>query len=163
MSVSVPDGVVLRPAVAGDLSYLFSTWLRDLRDADGSALEDDLWFPAHRTHVERTLADPRVEVHVLAASDNPNEIVGYVVAEPGEALHWLQIRKGPLREKGLAKLLLEAARVQDAPAVWSTPEGRRRLRNPWRGRKLRRRTARGSEGKPSGSYSSSRSPTVRST
>jgi hypothetical protein len=143
------DGAVIRPALAGDLGYIFSTWLRDLRDADGTALEDDLWYPAHRGHVERVLADPRVVVHVLAAEDNHQEILGYIVAQPHEVLHWVQIRKGPLRGRGLAKRLLTAASVEDAPAAWTTPLGRQRLRNPWRGRKLRRRSPRLSTASPS--------------
>jgi hypothetical protein len=84
--------------------------------------------------------DPAVEVHVLAAEDNPNEILGFCIARPTEELIWCHIRKGPLRERGLAKRLLTAAGVLEAPASWTTPLGRKRLRNPWRGRKLRRRS-----------------------
>lgn len=136
------DGTLIRPALPGDLAYIFSTVLRDMRDADGSALEDDLFYPAHRAHLERTLQDPAVEVHVLAAEDDHNEILGFVIARPEEALEWVHVRKGPLRERGLAKRLMEAARVLDAPAAWRTPLSRERLRNPFRGRKLRRRSPR---------------------
>jgi hypothetical protein len=138
----VSDGTVLRTAIPGDLAYIFSTVLRDMRDADGSALEDDLFFPAHRLHLERMLQDPTVEVHVLAAEDDHNEILGFVIARPTQELLWVHVRKGPLRERGLAKRLMAEARVLDAPAAWTTPLGRRRLRNPWRGRKLRRRSQR---------------------
>lgn len=136
------DGTVIRPALPGDLNYLFATTLRDMRDADGSVLEDDLWYSAHRAYLERVLMDPAVEVHVLAAEDDRNEILGYCIARPTEELVWLHIRKGPLRGRGLARRLLEAARVTEAPAAWMTPLGRKRLRNQWRGRKLRRRSPR---------------------
>lgn len=132
------DGTTIRSALPGDLNYIFSTVLRDMRDADGSALPDDLWYPAHRTYLERVLSDPSVEVHVLAAEDDLNEILGFCIARPDEELIWCQIRKGPLRGHGLARRLLTAARVLNAPASWQTPPGRKRLRNPWRGRKLRR-------------------------
>ena len=143
------DGTILRPAAPGDLNYIFATTLREMRDADGTALEDDLWFPAHRAYLERVLSDPAVEATVLAAEDDHREILGYCIARPGKELVWVQVRKGPLRERGLAKRLMEAARVLDCPAAWQTPLGRRRLRNPWRGRKLRRRSA-PSSASPSG-------------
>lgn len=135
------DGTRIRQALPGDLNYVFATVLRDMRDADGSALPDDLWYPAHRAYLERTLMDAAVEVHVLCAEDDHNEILGFVIARPAEELLWLHVRKGPLRGRGLAKRLLLAARAEAAPASWTTPLGRKRLRNPWRGRQLRRRAA----------------------
>jgi hypothetical protein len=85
----------------------------------------------------------------MAAEDDHREILAYIVARPKETLEWLFVRKGPLRGKGLAKRLLTAASVEDAPAAWTTPLGRQRLRNPWRGRKLRRRSQRPSTAGPS--------------
>jgi hypothetical protein len=136
------DGTILRPALPGDLNFIFANVLRDMRDADGSVLEDELWFPAHRAYLERVLSDPAVEATVLAAEDAPTEILGFCIARPGEELIWCHVRKGPLRERGLARRMLEAARVLSAPAAWTTPLGKRRLRNPWRGRQLRRRSSR---------------------
>lgn len=133
------DGTLIRPALPGDLNYIMSTALRDMRDADGTALPDALWYPAHRQYLEDTLADHEVVCLVLCAEDDPNEILGYVVARPEQELVWLHVRKGPLRERGLARRLMTEARVLDAPAAWMTPLGRKRLRNPWRGRQLRRR------------------------
>lgn len=131
------DGTMVRPAIPSDLNYIFATVLRDMRDTDGSVLEDDLWYTAHRTYLERVLLDPTVEVHVLAAEDDHTEILGYVVARPNKELIWCHIRKGPLRGHGLAKRLLTVAQVLSAPAAWTTPQGRSRLRNQWRGRRLR--------------------------
>ena len=149
------DPVVLRQATAGDLGFIFSTWLRDLRDADPSALPDDLWFPAHRAHVERVLADPGVTVLVAAAADDPNEILGYVVAEPEEVLHWVLVRKGDLRGRGLAKRMLTAANCPPGtPAAWATRDSRLRLKNPCRSRQIRRRAARSSTGSKSASCTS---------
>jgi ribosomal protein S18 acetylase RimI-like enzyme len=137
----VSDGTRIRNALPGDLNYLFATTLRDMRDADGSALPDHLWYPAHRAYLEESLADPAVACLVLCAEDDPNEILGFVIARPGEEMLWLHVRKGPLRGRGLGRRLMTEARVLDAPAAWMTPLGRRRLRNPWRGRKLRRRSS----------------------
>jgi len=133
------DPVILRTFAPGDLPYLLSTWLRDLRDADPGPLPDDLYFTAHRTQVERVLAAPSVRVTVAAASDRPEEILGYAVSEPGEVLWWIHVRKG-LRGRGLAKRLLVAAGCPPGtPAAWGTVLGKIRLRNPPRGRRLRRR------------------------
>jgi hypothetical protein len=134
------DPVIIRALVPGDLPYVFSTWLRDLRDADPSGLPDDLWFPPHRAFIERRLADRRVVALVAAAADAPTEILGYIVAEPGEVLEWIHVRK-QLRTKGLAKRLLDEAKVPpQTPARWSTPSARSRLQNPCRSRQLRRRS-----------------------
>lgn len=132
------DPIKIRQVVAGDLPYLFSTWLRDLRDADGGPLPDDLFFSAHRGLIERLLADPAIMALVACAADDPNEIWGYVVAQPSEVLWWIQVRKAS-RGCGLAKRLLQAANVPPgSPAAWSTPLSRDHLQNPPRGRRVRR-------------------------
>jgi GNAT superfamily N-acetyltransferase len=133
------DPVLLRPVVPSDLGYILSTWLRDLRDADPSGLPDDLWFPAHRALVERTLADRSVAAIVACAADAPTEILAYIVAEPGVALEWIHVRK-PLRNKGLAKRLLSAVSSPDQPfpARWQTSSSKTRLRVKSQGRRLRR-------------------------
>lgn len=132
------DGTLTRPALPSDLNYIFASVLRDMRDADGSALPDVDWYPAHRAYLERVLMDKAVEVHVLCAADDHNEILGFVIARPAEELVWLHVRRGPLRGRGLGRRLLTLARVETAPASWTTPSSRQRLRNPYRGRQLRR-------------------------
>ena len=138
------DEILIRQVAERDLNCIMAWWLRDLRDADPGALPDDLWFPAHREMIERLLADPQVQALVAVDPLSPPnaEILGFVVAEPGKALHWCHIRKGPLREQGLAKrLLTEANCPPGTPAAWTTPLARKRLRNPWRGRAIRRAAA----------------------
>jgi GNAT superfamily N-acetyltransferase len=131
------EAVLLREFAPGDLAYLMSTWLRDLRDADPSPLPDDLYFPAVRALVERLLSDPQVRCTIAAAADVPDEILGYVVAIPKELLVWTHVRKG-LRGRGLAKLLLQSVDCPPGtPAAWSTALGKIRLRNPPRGRLFR--------------------------
>lgn len=137
------DGVLIRPMDSsegpdGDLAYVFSTFLRDLRDADPSSLPADLWFAAHREYLLRTLADKRVVALVAAAADQPREILGYVIARPEEELVWVHVRRGPLRERGLAKMLLEQVKCgPTVPAAWMTRLGRSRLQNRLGSRRLR--------------------------
>lgn len=131
------DAVLLRAFAPGDLAYVMSTWLRDLRDADPSPMPDDLYFPAVRALIERLLSDPQVRCTIAAASDKPEEILGYVLAIPKELVLWTHVRKG-LRGRGLAKLLLQSVDCPPGtPAAWSTALGKIRLRNPPRGRLLR--------------------------
>lgn len=133
------DGTTIRPVLPGDIAYIFANVLRDMRAADGSALPDAQWYPAHREYLEDVLAAGDVTALVLVAADQPNEILGFVIARPNTELIWLHIRRGPLRGLGLGRRLLAAASALTAPASWRTPLGRSRLRNPWRGRELRRR------------------------
>lgn len=131
------DGVMVRTVVPADLNYIYSTWLRDLRDSDPSPLPDELWFPAHRAHAEALLSDPRTIALVAAASDDPREILAYIVADE-DAIWWLNVRKGPLRGKGLAKLLMDETKTHNTPLAWATRDSRVRLTNPCRSRQIRR-------------------------
>ncbi len=137
---SIKDVVQLRPGTPGDLAFVYARWLRDLRHADGGPLPDDLWFPAHRGLINRVLADPKVELHILHPVDVPTEILGFIVAEPHEVLHWIYL-KPKFRGRGLALMLLQAAHAEHALASWTTPDAKARLQNPRRPRQLRPRYA----------------------
>lgn len=137
-SPKVAAEVALRDLAQDDLSYVYSTWLRDLRAEDHSPLPDDLWFPAHREAITRILASPGTKAVVATSADDRNEILGYAVATPDAFLHWVQIRK-PFRGKktGLVPALLAAVSAPPGtPASFRTPVGRA-LRNPPRPRAAR--------------------------
>ncbi len=128
---------MLRDFAPGDLAFIMSHWLRDLRDADPSPSPDDIWFPAQRALIERLLSSPQVRVTIAAAADAPDEILGFIVAIPKELLIWTTVRKG-LRGRGLAKLMLQSADCPPGtPSAWSTALSKIRLRNPPRGRQVR--------------------------
>lgn len=134
------DAVLIREFAPGDLNFIYSVWLRDLRDADPNPVPDDLWFPAHRATLDRILSKPEVRVLIAAAADKPDEILGFVVAEPREVVWWTFVRKGPLRGRGLAKMLLQAVDCPPGtPGAWATPLSKIRLRCPPRGRQLRQK------------------------
>lgn len=139
MEASEADPVLIRefnPAIRGEENFILSTWLRELRDADPSGLPDDLWYEAHRRHIMNQLADGQVTVLVAAASDAPEEILGYVVGVKGERLEWVHVRKN-LRRKGLAKRLLQVANLEPGlPARFKT-KWSHLLKHPWRPRQLR--------------------------
>jgi len=137
-SISLDEVAKLRPGLPEDLKFVYSTWLRDLRHADSSALPDDIWFPAHREYINRVLSDPKVMVVIACPVDAPKDILGYVVAEAGEILHWIQI-KPKFRGKGLCRRLLEASQSLASPATWSTSDARMKLKNRRRSRQLQSR------------------------
>lgn len=127
---------VVRPVVETDLGYVFETWLADLREADASFLPNDLWFPAHREVITRVLAHPDTTAVVLADPVDSSIIYGYLIHDPA-FLHWIHIRRGKWRQKGLAKHLLTATKTSQHPVVWRTKLGMERLENPLRSRLAR--------------------------
>lgn len=132
------DPFIVRNYAPGDEPYIMSTWLRDLRYTDYSSMPSDIWFDAYRKYIERILQCARVEVAVLAAADEPSEIIGYAVAIPDEVLFWVQIRKGQLRRKGLAKRLLTQVKCSpNIPLAFQTVDSKNYLLNPPRPRLLR--------------------------
>lgn len=140
------EPAALREAEPGDLAFIYSTWLRELRHVDCGPLADDIWFPAHREHINRVLSDPGVSVLVLHPTDARREILGYVVAQPESAddpgvLHWVYIKPRYREKFGLCRRLLEASKSLKSPASWSTPLSRQKLLNPRRARNLRQKYA----------------------
>jgi len=133
------DPVLVRQMVPGDLAYIMATGLRTLRDADPTALPDDLWFNAHRALIERLLGSSKVTALVACAADAPTEILGYVIAEAKECL-WLVFVRKSMRRMGLATRLLQQAQVTaTTPLAFSSQDARKYLRNPLKGRALRSR------------------------
>lgn len=134
METSLP--FVVRSAEESDLGYIYETWLADLREADASFLPNDLWFPAHRECLTRVLAGPQTRAYVLADSIDSNIIYGYLVRDDNY-LHWVHIRRGQWRKRGLAKHLLSETQSLSLPLVWRTKAGHERLQNPLRSRQAR--------------------------
>jgi hypothetical protein len=141
--------VVLRPVVAGDLNYIYRNWLADLRAEDQGALPDDLWYPAHREAITRILADSAVVAVAAVLPDDVNEILGFAVAQPGEVLHWVHLRREFRgRKSGLVgRMLAAVGATPGTPAAWRMRSGRA-LQNPPRPRSVR------------GKYAATPSPTT---
>jgi hypothetical protein len=95
--------LVIRAALPSDLNFIRRTWLSGLHELP-NGLPDDQWWPAHRAYVENQLFSEANKVLIAGASDDPHEILGYVVASQ-KVLEWVHVRKG-LRERGLAGALL---------------------------------------------------------
>lgn len=127
---------VFRSMTVEDEGYVYETWLHDLRETDNSFLPNDLWYPAHREVIKRVLEHPLVQIVVLADAVDEHIIYGFIVRDP-EYLHWIHVRRGKWRGRGLAKLLLERVRAEKLPLVWRTKLGHERMLSPVRARKAR--------------------------
>lgn len=119
----------IRDAVEGDLAYIYNSWLADLRDADNTFLPNDVWFPAYRETIRRVLESPLTRVKVLCDAEAPDVLIGYIVAD-ANFLHWIHIHRGPWRNRGLAKYLLNETKCSNLPLVWRTKLGHEKLTNP---------------------------------
>lgn len=135
---STSEAVVrIRHAGPRDLAFIYASWLRDARAADPGSLPDDLWFPAHRELINRILANPAVVALIAAPVDAPDQILGFIVAEPKETLLWVHVKE-KFRTQGIARRLLQESESLTSPAAWWTPLSSDRLRNPRRTRQLRK-------------------------
>lgn len=128
----------IRPAVEGDHAYIYETWLADLRENDHSFLPNDVWFPAHRECIRRVLTSPAASAFVLCDNLKPDIIVGYIVFD-ADYLHWIHIRRGQWRNRGLARHLLTETQSLSRPLVWKTKLGQLKLRNQLKSRSARHR------------------------
>lgn len=122
------DLLTVRRSRPEDENYIYETWLGDLRESDPSFLPNDLWFPAHRECIRRVLAGQNTQVFVLCDSQDEDLIIGYLVID-NNYLHWIHIRRGEWRNRGLAKHLLVQAGAQKHIKVWRTKGGHEKLSN----------------------------------
>lgn len=111
--------LVVRSAGGGDLGFIYSSWLNCLRHlSPWSGLDKNYFFAAQHALIAQLLARPDCVVLAACSPRNPDQIYGYVVAEPlvpEPLLHWLYTKaattgKGPgYRGAGVATRLMGAA------------------------------------------------------
>ena len=93
--------IAVRPAVEGDLPFIFSSWYKAHRPhAKHVAIPE---YTEGQNRLMRALA-ARGEVVVAASADYPDEILGYTVSE-GDALHFVYV-KSVYRGMGIARGLV---------------------------------------------------------
>lgn len=105
------SGCKIRPMADTDRSFVIAAWLNNYRRESyfAARVTDKVFFYHHHAIVERLLARSRV----LIACDpsDENEIVGYIVWEPG-VLHWVYVKKA-FRKFGIGRSLLSATDLPD--------------------------------------------------
>ena len=104
-------GLKIRPSEQSDYSFLIAAWLNNYRRESyfAARITDKVFFHHHHDIVERLLA--RSRVLVACVPDDPNEIIGYIVWEPG-ILHWTYVKKA-FRKLGVGAALLKATDLPD--------------------------------------------------
>lgn len=121
--------VMVRPAVAGDLPFIFSGWLRSYRVGDLCAgVGNDRYFEAHHKIVALLLQ--RSTVLVACDAQNPHGVfLGFTCAEmlPGgeRLLHYVYVKED-FWGHGVARMLLDALEEREpAERVTCTHRTRR--------------------------------------
>ncbi len=113
--VTLPCGLAvgLRDATPEDESFIFSSWLVSFRENGDwpRRISKGRYFAEHKITVMKLLA---VSSTLVACNpDKPGQILGYVVHQGRNILHWLYVKE-PFRRDGLATRLLTEAQATDA-------------------------------------------------
>jgi hypothetical protein len=129
MTTSLPP-LQLRPyAAPGDEPLVYSSWIRQVADLPPLAGTDPR---EHRDVIGALLARSLVLVACNPAC--PDQVYGYVCAEPPDALHFVYVRN-TWRRFGIGSLLVGQILPgfkQDTTYVTHATRALRHLRGPWR-------------------------------
>lgn len=120
MAHKVP--VRLREFAETDTNFILNSWLKHNRTAQPyDRVREDIYFYNHQLLIG-SIARNAV-IWVACAHDNPDEIWGYICAEPGPenslVVHYLYVKQR-WRRFGFARQLLQAAGWQPGRPVWAT-------------------------------------------
>jgi hypothetical protein len=86
--------LAVRLARKEDLGFIYSSWMNSLRNCSPWSRVDKNWFFAAQ-HALATRLMERSVVLVACSVRNPDQLYGYVVAEPTKGiLHWLYTKSG---------------------------------------------------------------------
>lgn len=98
--------VTTRPATPGDVSFIFSTWLKGLKFGNSwyRLIDDKTYYHVYHQVVESILSNPATQVKIACLQDAPDVILGYSVYI-GDKLHWVHVKKA-WRKIGIAKDLV---------------------------------------------------------
>lgn len=107
--------IALRPAVADDYGYILETWSRNLHKTyPWNLIPNSTFYPHQKKLINSIVA--QVVPLVACIEDEPNQLVGYLVAQPyGDSnliIHYGCV-KGIFRRLGVMKTLLEQFQYQD--------------------------------------------------
>lgn len=99
----------IRDAVADDLNFILSSWLKSYRQSSQFAryIPSRLYFEWHQKVIKRILERRTTKVRVAYTPGSPEVILGYFVAEDQgdvSVAHYLYVKKA-FRRFGIAKEL----------------------------------------------------------
>lgn len=101
----------VRPANAGDIPFIYSTWLNSYKhdSAAGLSVTKTIFYEQYRLVLDHILASGDTVTLVACKSDEPNVIFGYVVADPTSAILHYAFVKESFQRLGIAKDLFARA------------------------------------------------------
>lgn len=99
-----------RPAKPEDLNFIYSSWQKSYQCDSyfGNSARKSIFFENYPSIVDSILARPNVDVVVACLNDNPNVILGYLVFELENILHYCFVKEC-WRRAGIARGLVAAA------------------------------------------------------
>jgi hypothetical protein len=113
--------ILIRPATTDDYGYILASWSRELhKTTPYNFIPNPIFFPHQRKVINQLLGTSQVTVACI--DDSPNDIVGYLVAQPYDQqnliVHWAGV-KGIYRRLGVLKELLHPYDYQSKNLICS--------------------------------------------
>lgn len=98
--------IIIRPGAAGDINFIFATWLNGLRyGSDFYGLVDKAsYFKNYHEVIKNIIERPTASILVACLTDDNDTIIGYSISEP-TILHWV-FTKPVWRKLGIGKDLI---------------------------------------------------------
>lgn len=87
-----------------DEAFLYESWIKNTRVR---ACPVDLVVNGQRNRINRLLRRPDINIQVACLDENTDLILGYIVMEGPNRLHWIYV-KGKYRQAGIARELLRS-------------------------------------------------------
>lgn len=110
----------IRVFVETDKNFILNSWLRHNRTANEN-VRSDIYFYNHQIVIGAIACN--AGIWVACAEDNPDEIWGYICAEPGPdhslVVHYIYVKQR-WRRFGFAKQLLRAAGWRQGMPLWAS-------------------------------------------
>jgi predicted GNAT family acetyltransferase len=101
-----------RYAGEADIAFIFSSWLRSYRETRAvKILDNATYYEGQHATIEGIMARPDIIVEVACDIEDPSQIFGYVVYQPGVdgvVIHWTYV-KLPFRGFGIGSDLVKNA------------------------------------------------------
>lgn len=118
--VAIP--VRIRAFCETDTNFVLNSWLRHNRTAEPYAqMQSDIYYYNHQLLIGSIARN--AAIWLACAEDNPDEIWGYICAEPGPehslVVHYIYIKQR-WRKFGFAKQLLAAAGWRPGMQIWAS-------------------------------------------
>lgn len=101
---------------------IYSTWMKSYRDAGAArGVSGPLYQRGQRARIARILDSRDTLVTVVTPSSEPELVLGYLVQELPNVLHYLYVKR-PYRNNGIARILLEpyASLLEEREPVFYT-------------------------------------------